>query len=454
MIHTPEQRSALSRPARTSAVTVALGLVAALLVVAGTASPAQADNYTPPTGVKTNSPVGSTRNKWAINRHIKRTIDSVPRRQSIRVASWNIRSNSLTTALVDAHRRGVSVRIIVDRGNANPDNPNRSVDRLQRALSGYGNKRRPAQLRSGVRRCVRSCRGPSGIAHSKFFLFSQAGRARAVVINGSYNATDVAATHQWNDVFTTRGRTGIYREFLTVFNQMYADRPVGQGYRTKGFGNIDTLIYPWTGNGTNGDPTMRELNRISCRGARNTGNGRTVVKIAMTSWHGQRGVRIARKVRSLYDAGCTVKIIYAVMGNEVLRLMRNGRRGPIPFRQIVRDPDGDGVYDKYLHSKVMTVRGRYGSNRKAWVTINGSLNWTPAALASDEAVMRIRSRGIVLRYNEHVDYWFARAPRGTRSSSQSIDGRMTTRSLEPQETVIPKGVLVDGVDPYAKIQEN
>jgi phosphatidylserine/phosphatidylglycerophosphate/cardiolipin synthase-like enzyme len=443
----PEQRSSLPRPARLLGLTTVLGLLAGLLVLAGPVVPAQADWYKPPPGVLTNNPLGTQREKRVINRHLRRTVDSVMKREQIRFASWNIRNDSIVDALIDAHHRGVSVRVIVDRGNANPDNPNQGVDRLEEALSGWGNKWRKPQFRSGLRRCVSACRGRYGIAHSKFFVFSQAGPARWVVINGSANATELAATHQWNDVYTTRGREGIYREFATVFDQMYADRPREQGYRIRRFKQLDTLMLPWTGSYTNGDPTMRDLNDIRCWGATNTGNGRTKVQIAMTSWHGDRGIRLAKKVRRLYDNGCNVKIIYAVMGNRILQIMRTGQRGRIPFRQVVEDFDGDGVYDRYLHTKVMTVRGRFRKDRNAWVTVNGSMNWSPVPLASDEAIMRIRSKAVVQRYNRYVDYWFANTP--TRAAR--VSGR---KSASTTTAVTPRGVLVDGVDPYAKLQEH
>lgn len=461
----PKQRLTLPRTVRTTTprsratslvggivTSTVLALLAGLLVVAGSAAPAQADWYKPPVGITVNDPLGSKREKRAINRHVRRSIDSVMRRQKIRIASWNLRNDTIVDSLVAAHKRGVSVRVVVDRGNANPDNPNPGVDRLRRVLSRHGNATRKPAMRSGVRRCVSACRGQRGIAHSKFFLFSQVGPTRWVVVNGSANLTDLAASHQWNDVFTTRGRRNVYDEFLRVFDQMYADRTRAQGYRVRQFQGLTTMFMPWTGSGTAGDPTMRELDRVRCWGATNTGDRRTRLKIAMTSWHGERGVRLARKVRRLYDGGCQVQIIYAVMGNEVLRLMRNGRRGPIPFRQLVQDPDGDGVYDRYLHTKVLTIRGRYAGQRGAFVTVNGSLNWTPVALASDEAVMRLRGKRVLEGYNRWIAAWYARAPR-TRSVGSAVEGRRTTTSLRTTQ-VAPLGALVDGVDPYAKIQEH
>ncbi len=421
-------------------------------------------HYNPPTGLKTNNPLGSRARKTEINRHVLRLINSVPGRQKIRVASWNVRSDAFVDALIRAHRRGVSVRVALDRVNAKPDNVNVGVDRLQNALGRYGNKWRKWQYKSFVRRCRSACRGPRGIAHTKFFTFSRVGGgARNVVVNGSSNATDLAATNQWNDVYTTKNRYGIYAEFNRVFDQMMRDRNVAQGYVSTRRGAITTYFFPYRGSGASGDPVMRWLNDTSCSGA--TGGagtrGKTRIRIAMTSWHGQRGIRLAYRVKQMYNRGCDVRIIYAVMGNEILRIMRRGGRGAVPMRQIVQDPNGDGVYDRYLHMKVLTISGRYRGNGSARVTFNGSANWSPAALPSDEAGMRIYGAGLLGAYNRWIEYLFANPPyrRSGRATSSNTDiaGRTTAGSTAtaPEERPpweVEKLAEERGVDPYSQIE--
>ncbi len=126
-----------------------------------TAAPAAApsrtatpDNYTPPPGVRFNNPLGSEDSRRNIIRHLIRTIDSVPKKEQIHIASWNVRSDAIIDALIRAHvRRKVSVRVVMDRLNANPTNPNFGVNRLENALKiGNGkrkqaNKSFPAQVR-------------------------------------------------------------------------------------------------------------------------------------------------------------------------------------------------------------------------------------------------------------------------------------------------------------------
>ncbi|WKN49818.1 phosphatidylserine/phosphatidylglycerophosphate/cardiolipin synthase family protein [Nocardioides sp. Arc9.136] len=437
--------------ARTSLLTALTSVAAVLALLAGPlAVPAEAARYTPPAGVKTNDPLGGRDARRAVIGHVIKSINAVPRKGQIRIASWNVRSDDIVDALIRAHaKRKVGVKVVMDRLNANPDNPNRGVNRLQRALK-EGNGSRKPYLRSGLRKCVSACRGRGGIAHSKFFLFSQAGKARWVVMNGSFNATDLAAYGQWNDMYTVVGRKPVYQELRTVFAQMWQDENVKQGYRHRAFGrSLTTMVYPWRGKGTQGDPVLRELSKISCTGARNTSSGRTKIRISMTSWHGERGKKIAWAVRRKQNSGCNVKIVYAVAGNEVLRILRREGAKPVPLRQVTQDFNGDGVYDRYLHTKVLTVRGHYGNDRRATMTLNGSANWSPAALPSDEVLIRLQAPGVLKRYNGFVERLYRNPPPRSRPAA----GRTARTGAVQLPEHLPLGTLVDGVDPYALIQE-
>ncbi|MBC9733374.1 phospholipase D-like domain-containing protein [Nocardioides marmotae] len=404
--------------------------------------------YTPPQGVRVNNPLGDREARRRIIGHLIRTVQSVPGREKIRIASWNVRSDDLVDALIAAHRRGVSVRVVMDRLNANKDNVNEGVNRMQ-AVFKTKEANRKASMKSDVRKCVSSCRSRSGIAHTKFFLFSKAGKAKDVVIYGSNNATDLAAHGQWNDVFTITGKPNIYAEFDHVFNQMRRDKPVKQPYVSYQHGKYTSYFYPHRGAGTEADPLLRDLNDIVCAGATGgTGtNGYTKIRIAQTSMHGDRGKAIAERLRTMWQRGCDIKIVYAVFGNNVLKILRNTSRGPVPMRHIAQDFNLDGVYDRYLHMKYMAVSGRYQGATDAEVTWNGSANWTGVALASDEIVMRIFDAGVRRTYADWVDYLYANPPR--YSSSPKVQER-----LAAQASLARRSLVARGGNPYAGIQVN
>ncbi len=398
-------------------------------------------SYSPKTGMIVNNPRVKAR-RWVIRGHVLRSIKSVPRGEKIRIASWNFNSRSLLDALVAADRRGVSVRMLMADNMVRQESQQGSFHKLRRALKANALRRkragrppRPADMRSWARTCVSSCRGHSGIMHSKIYLFSKVGTSKDVVMASSANATDFAATLQWNDVYTVVNRPTTYAAWIKVFVEMAADRRARPTpYRVVDDGpNLRSIFFPWQPRrGT--DPVLRRLAPIKCTGANGgTGvNGRTKIRIAQTAILDDRGLRIALRLRQLYNQGCNIRIVYAVAKDKVKVPLRNTKRGPVPMREITVDTDGDGVYDKYLHMKVLTVSGVYGSDRSATITWNGSENWTAVAANSDEAGFRVIGAGLERRYSSWIDRLFANPPR-------SVARNYALFRSEP-------------VDPYAKVE--
>ncbi|QZY30041.1 phospholipase D-like domain-containing protein [Nocardioides coralli] len=396
--------------------------------------------YTPGTGVIVTNPLGESKHR--IMGHLLRTIDATPRGERIRIITWNLVSKRFIKALIRAHDRGVSVRLLMSKRKAKGQSKQGSFYSLKRNLRDK-NKKRSKGMKSWARGCSSSCRGRSGIAHSKFFIFSKAGKARNVVMSTSANATEVSVYRQWNDMFTLANNKRIHDGFADVFKQAAADRPVKRQYRTFEGKSVAAYVYPWRGPGAKGDRVIKELRRISCRGARGgTGiNGRTRIRIAQDAIINNRGIEIARVLRHKYQSGCNIKIVFALMGKQVRQILKNTSRGRVPMRQIVQDWDEDGVYDRYLHAKVMAVSGRYGKNRSARIAWQGSENWSQVAEVSDEQGFIIRRSGAEGTYARWVD-WLHRNPPPRSPSSTSSSPRATLRIARAR-----------GVDPYALIKE-
>jgi phosphatidylserine/phosphatidylglycerophosphate/cardiolipin synthase-like enzyme len=404
---------------RKIAIVLAPLLVASMLVVLGGSQAAAAKpkqpkpRFTPAAGATFNNPYGGTAARRAIMRKLLRTIDSVPRGEEIRIASWNVRSHNIASALLRAKKRRVSVQIVMDRSNWMETNPNPDAARLYRELK-KGNKHRRLERRSWLRQCRGACRGPHGIAHTKFFLFSKAGEAENVVIYGSNNATELAADIQWNDIFTRVNKPDEYAEFLSVFNEMAVGRkPKGGGYRVWNHGSFTSVFYPYAGKAApKGDPAMDALSRIRCKGATTPGSrGRTKIRIAQTAMYGERGIAIAHRLAQMKRRGCDIRIVYAMFGNEVLRILRReAGPGGIPLTHLAWDRNEDGIYDRYVHMKTMAVRGVFDGNTNASLTINGSANWTPVALASDEVIGVLTQSKTTRTYIRWIDFLFTHRP--------------------------------------------
>lgn len=446
---------------------VSTAVLATALSLGGQA-PASAtpDNFIPQSGPIFNDPYGKQGAVRRLIRSVNRTVDSVPRNGKIRISAWNVRSYHITSALLRAHRRGVSVQVVMDRKNWNPNNPNIDAKRLKAGLR-VGNKKRTKERKSFLRRCISSCRGKHGIPHSKFFLFSKVKGKRKgvprplkwVTMYGSYNATELGATIQWNDMFTIKNDYRRYQVFNDIFNEMTRDKRRKQGFITYDDGVVASQFYPFTGDGTATDPVLDTLNAVSCRGAA-TKNGRTRIRIAQTSMSGDRGLKIADKLAKMRRQGCNIRIVYAMFGNRVLKILRDAK---VPLSHLAHDSDYDGLYDRYVHMKSMAIVGNFAGDPAARITWNGSANWTSVALASDEVLGIVRRGGATRKYMQWTDkmfnsrpaHWGPQHPGNNRAYGRVVPGTNEPITQEQYAALVEARAEERGVDPYALIkQEN
>ena len=388
-------------------------------------------HYTPAGGPKFNNPYGSRPDRRALLTHVIKTIDSVPGYRlpagidpatgkkvacptnaadypnTIRIALYSIADQSFVDSLIDAHKRCVSVKLLMN-SHLNVDNS----PSWRRLLNGIGERGGNFTLkRSYAYRCSNGCIG-STVLHSKFYLFSQAGNARNVTMTGSSNMTSNAVGVQWNDLFTVDNDQALIDTYTNMWNRMTPDKR-GNGPFVYQSGQYTSTFYPMRQASRNNDKTLDALQTIHCTGA--TGGagykGHTVVYIVMHSWHGNRGLYLAKRVRAMYNAGCYVRILYSFMGHGTFNLLtRNTNSRMIARRVLFPGPSGL-VAAKYSHMKMFAASGRVGSDSSAHVTWTGSNNLADRSIKADEVTLRIPSKAV---YNAYVDHWnFMRARRSS-----------------------------------------
>jgi hypothetical protein len=373
-----------SRPvaaAERSASTTRAAAEAATRAATGAAAKRKPRYLGPAYGPSFNNANGKSRYR---NLHkILRAINHSPRGSSIRIITWSYFYGPGTDALIAAHKRGVSVRLVMARAKAKESH---DYKRLKKALGRYGNKTRPYVLKSGAKSCRATCRGHAGTMHAKMFMFSQAGPARDVIMWGSPNFTRASARLQWNDLMTLKDRPKLYAYGRAIFDQMWQDKDVAGPYTVVRDGNVGLGMLPYRGTG---DWVSNELRTVRCAGATGgTGvRGHTKIRIAQAVIRGTIGNRIATYLKKLWDQGCDVRILYTIRGVKARKILLDKRgRGPVPMRHYVQDTNGDGFYDKYLHMKVLVVTGVMGSRTNVHFVMNGSENWTDMARGSDEEI--------------------------------------------------------------------
>lgn len=117
-------------------------------------------------------------------------------RRSADVCVFTITDDRITRAILDAHRRGVAVRIITD--NEKAYDPGSDVDRLRAAGVAVKVDATPFHM------------------HHKFAVFD-----RARLVNGSYNWTRGAAENNEENLIDT-GDPALVAAFLRHFEELWA----------------------------------------------------------------------------------------------------------------------------------------------------------------------------------------------------------------------------------------
>ncbi len=418
--------------------------------------PPAANGYEP-----SGAPTFNVPNPWgsgAENTRIVRTVEEAFRHVRktrrdphpvILVTGFLFDRKSSATALINACRRGVSVRVIIDRSvvarplrelvtalnadNVRDRNRNGVADndpragRCNRALpADHGGLRQRGQGiplltakqtrqslseptgrqvtwgadGSYVMRCSGSCRGaPDANMHSKIYAMSNSGTARNVVMVSSSNLNGGGAKLGWNDLVVMKDRPATFEFLVRMHWLMTAQRPAGPELLELTDGPYTTRIFPLKG-GKDRDPLLKDLGKIKCSSA----FGPTSLHIQQFWWNGRRGNYLWDKIRNLARAGCKVHIIIGAVDRRLGRTIRDARRaGLVDFWDSRIDTDEDGYVNTRTHMKSIAVRGTYGTNRRYRGVWTGTANWSDGSLArGDENTVNIQSARLWRRY---VQYW-------------------------------------------------
>lgn len=345
-------------------------------------------DYTPVTGATFNRPIGTSAQQRAIFTVLNNQIDASPAGSTIRIAVFSFAEMATANKLIAAKQRGVNVQLIFDDHHIYPAEA--------KLRSAFG---KDPNATTFVVYCHRSCRGTSGNMHDKVFLFSQVGQAQSVVNVGSDNITQHNAEDQWSDMYTVVGDPALYFTYSGVFEQMKYDTPLSTPYIRADVNGYQPQFYPDPGVTQATDPVYEALSGIQCTGVP-TGaghNGHTVVSISQHAWNGARGIYLAKKVASLEQTGCEVKVIYGVgIGAQVKSILAKAKvglsRGTHP-----------GIR---THEKTLLVDGWYGDNPADKVIWTGSHNWSDGALKRDEVIFKVEDPTAYAQYYANFrDIW-------------------------------------------------
>ncbi|WP_338496766.1 phospholipase D-like domain-containing protein [Streptomyces sp. SJL17-4] len=395
---------------RTAATALAVG---ASLLVAPSASAEPVLAVT--TGAVFNDPNSADASaRGRILSHLAGLVDGAEPGSSIRISLYLFHSVYLANKLGDAHKRGVSVQVVVDN-----DSRSTGLDTL---------KSRLADPAGSPDSWVRGCKAeeaclaldpgttaadPNGtydnVNHNKFFLFSRTkGKGTVpvdrVVVQGSGNLTANDTDDWWNDALTVADNTELFDAYTRYFDDQAA-AAIGQTPQVADYahdtqaGQAKVYFFPRSST----DTVVNILGTVapvgtpdSCTGNSpgfGTADGRTKIRIAQG--HITR-TEVARKLWELANAGCDIEIVYRSLDNWTADDKPMGQvanwltrpvtgKGRITLHQL--DNDKRGGSDS--HTKYLLVEGTYNGGVNKKIVFTGSHTYTVTALRyNDETLLK------------------------------------------------------------------
>lgn len=409
--------------------------------------------YEPPNDPVFNvpKPWGSNAQKWRIDQTIVKAINKVPEwsdtsgdpRPAIHIATYLLDYKPGVDAMIDACKRGDSVRVILDEdidtriskrlikalnsdnvkdedGDGTPDNKPKSgpCGRALNNRTAADDKPltdRQARLsvaaptedsvtwggdHSYVKKCQGSCRGAGGNMHTKFYVFSQTGTAHDVVMVSSSNINKGGALLGWNDLYTMKDRPDTYDKYVAIHREMTDDDRADDKLNEFQDGPFTSRFFPMRHAGKRKDPTMQDLNKVGCHGPL----GRTQINVSMFYWAGSRGKYLLNKLLSLAHNGCHVSVIYGAPGHDVAAQLKNAAiHHVLDVFDSRHDFNHDGMSEIRTHEKYVLVKGRYGNDASSYQVWTGSQNWVAGSLSrGDELTLNIALQSA---YRDYIKNW-------------------------------------------------
>ncbi|AQZ63496.1 hypothetical protein BKM31_20315 [[Actinomadura] parvosata subsp. kistnae] len=368
-----------------------------------------------------NNPSGTLQERRAIFSQLIGLIDGTPAGEQIRGSVFAIGDQEVVDALLAAHRRGVSVKVILDDSTyvvaaTHQEYANPAYDALKAGLGTDDTQRSWAVVcddqfedADGVddadRGCLSSKRGSYN--HNKYFIFSRTGpfadgtTRSKVVFQSSSNITAWDADSAFQDSVTFAD-DAVYDGYLSYHDLEYttrhrADVTANPYFSTRTGSTYRAYFTPRPDpNPTNpaSDPLVNALNEVSCSYVGTDGaKHQTDVRIAHTFFYNTRP-QVADKLADLRRKGCWVDIVARHIDSDIAsRLTQAGIR----FREC----QGDNTAGPYPHNKYLLIDGDYGGDITPRV-YTGSANLIGDSVrAADEAFVRITSADYHRAYLQH-----------------------------------------------------
>ncbi|HET6939159.1 MAG TPA: phospholipase D-like domain-containing protein [Nocardioides sp.] len=352
--------------------------------------------------------------RFKIERRIIETLRHVPKGETVRIAAYSFDRVPMANALIAAHKRGVKIQMLL--------NDHQDTHAMKMVRAALGTNR---YAKNFIYKCKQGCRTFADQyrnLHSKFYMFTRAGKSKDVMVVGSHNMTRNAIYHQWNDAYFMSGDKPLFDQFTGVFKDMKKDYntkqpPIRFCGTPKGAACDDsvdkytTWIFPKTST-SKSDVVLDMLRKIQCLTPDGSGGyTRTHLALSMHTMRGARGDYLASAIRQKWAEGCDFRVSYGLIGYHTKQILgASTARGRIPLRStgldyhpdddfdLNHDGEDDVILDYYTHQKYFVIQGTYNGHPNTQMVLTGSSNWASLGTAEDEVFFTVRGATNAKRY--------------------------------------------------------
>lgn len=369
------------------------------------------------------------------------SINSASCGQTVRAAMFSISNGepgpTFANALIAAHRRGVIVKVLMDRHSDNAT--------WQSLVTELGNDPKASSFAA---LCPGGCLShfSGSYLHAKYYMFSGGGDANKTVTLSSANPTGAQAGTAWNSSETIKGNVALYNSYVSYFTAMskgavYGSGPLSPDYYDSAKGTsaraLSPHAYQWPKARSKSDTWVDFLNNVKAPAELN---------IAMFQWssHGSPGganyLQLPKKLVGLAATGVKVHIlITAGQVDDSVQDYLAAHPKNIDVHDTTRGQNASGNALHYTHDKYMTISGTYAGTKNSKVVFVGSSNWTINGIwHNDETDVRMTG---TTAYNAFLTDWQRQYDRccGTTTlglkAEQRAEGTAREIPIDPEQAL-------------------
>jgi phosphatidylserine/phosphatidylglycerophosphate/cardiolipin synthase-like enzyme len=379
-------------------------ILVSLLLVAGVAR-AEIDNVF-------NSPGFRGASTYEVENKILEMTRAAMPGSSIRAALYGVNRVVVMKELVEASKRGVDVRVVLDGGNiGNINEPGHAINilvneiqckeandcvhfcegPLEKPLKALGIKKDNGYKLGG------SCRGLV-INHNKLFLFSQLNDGSHSVVAQTSANMNQGQLMMYQDLMILKNEPELFAEFSKYWSRLLLDKTVlfKKSFPTVHSKKLPVSVYFFP-RFTGSDPVLELLKKVNCR---LPGSEIRAAQSAFTR------AKVAKEMAKLAKEGCSVKIISRI--DPAQFSPSGGVRKALGANMVILPFEGKSPEEKNvnsIHTKIVMINASIdNSPEKIPVVMTGSHNLDLFSLrTNDEVLIEVRDQATYDRYSQFLD---------------------------------------------------